>query len=258
MEYTTEIDKVVIKVELDGYVEQMDTLNLLLGTIIIDTSLRVEEHYLGNSETDCKEYLIYSNSTNTLLGSVATETIANIYNSFEDINVITLKFDKLKKYNEIADRASFMCLLNCCITLNQRFIDFYLTEVGICLDAVCAPDHTIGMKLKRSVLNKAKKYEMAKVVGVSNQSLDAVRRLGFTLSVEGFNHTNVNIQALQEATSPYDFFYYNYEDAFRKAEENLYKEHNTEEINMKEMLTLNMAAIESFMGTLFFSYGYNT
>ena len=109
------------------------------------------------------------------------------------------------------------------------------------------------MKLKRSALNKAKQYKMAKVVGVSHQPLDTVRRLGFTLSIEGFNHMNANIQALQDATSPYDFFYYNYEDAFRKAEENLYKEHKTEEINMKGMLNLNMATIESFINTLFFN-----
>ena len=258
MKYTTEIDKVVIKIEFDCYAEQMGILNLLLGTIIANTSLRVQEQYLGNSETDCKEYFIYSNSTNTLLGSIATKTIANIYNSFEDINVITLKFDKLKNYNDETDHASFMCLLNCCIILNQHFIDFYLTEIGICLDAVCAPDHTIGMKLKKNALNKAKQYEMAKVVGVSNKPLDAVRSLNFTLSIEGFNHMNANIQALQDATAPYDFFCYNYEDAFRKEEENLYKEHKTEEIKMKGILNLNMAVIESFISSLFFSYGYNT
>lgn len=257
MKYTTEINKVVIKVEFDCYAEQVGILNLLLGTIIANTSLRIQEQYLGNSETDCKEYLIYSNSTNTLLGSIATKTISNIYNSFEDINVITLKFDKLKRY-KIEDYASFICLQNCCIILNQHFIDFYLTELGICLDSVCVPDHTIGMKLKRSSLNKAKQYEMAKVVGVSHQPLDTVRRLGFTLSIEGFNHMNANIQALQDATAPYDFFCYNYEDAFRKAEENLYKEHKTEEIKMKGMLNLNMSVIESFISTLFFTYGHNT
>lgn len=253
IEYTTEIDKIVTKVEFDFCFEQEEILNILLANIAQTPSYTVEENNIGNYKIDYKEYLIYYN--HIPIGAISTEVISNIYNSFEYKYLIMLTFDKLKRYNEATDNASLMCLMNCHILLNQRFIDFKLEKLVVCLDAVCEADHTLGMKIKENY-NQGNEYKRARIESVSNQLFEyGVRRLSFELSLEEFNHMNANIHVIKEVGNLYDFFYYNYEEEFLKAENNLYSEHGKEEINMKEILHLNMEAIESFIGTLFFSYG---
>jgi len=254
IEYTTEIDKIVTKVEFDFCFEQEEILNLLLANIAQTPSYIVEENNIGNYETDYKEYLIYY--SNIPIGAISTETISNIYNSSEYKYLIMFTFNKLKRYIETTDNASLMCLMNCHILLNQRFIDFKLEKLVICLDSVCEPDHTLGMKIKKNYNNQGNEYKRVRIESVSNQHFEyGIRRLKFELSLEEFNHMNANIHVIKEMDNLYDFFYYNYEEEIMKAENNLYSEHSKEEIYMKEILHLNMDVIENFIGTLFFSYG---
>lgn len=247
--YNTYIDKVTIRVDFDYIYEQEEALGLLLGNIINNPSYKIEGKNISKNETDYKEYSIYSNFTP--VGTISTETISNINNSFEYIHVLTFTFDKLKRYSDITDNSSFLCLLHCCMLLNQRFIDFKLTEIDICLDAVCEQDHTLGMK---RISNQAKCSNMARIVNVSNHIFqNDIRRLKFKVNVEDFNHMNANVQVIQEATVLYDFFYFNYEEEITRL--GIYLEDAQGNLKKKEVLNLDLDAIEIFIGTLFFTYG---
>ena len=251
--HATYINKVTIRADFIYCFELDEALSLLLGNINNNSYYKVEEKNIGENETDYKEYAIYSNFA--LIGTISTETISNIKNSSEYINVLTFTFDKLKRYSDIIDNSSFLCLLQCCMLLNQRCIDFKLTEIDICLDAVCEQDHTIGMKIKDILIpNQTNCYNMAKITNVSRIFFDNdIRRLKFKVKLEEFNHMNANIQVLKEVTTLYDFFYYDYEEEITRV--GIYLEDAQGELQKKEVLSLDMDAIDNFIGTLFFTYG---
>lgn len=252
--HATYISGITIRASSNDGFDQDEALSVLIRRINNNPSYQIEQQNIGENETDYTEYLIYSNFT--LIGSISTEMILNIENSSEYIDVLTLTFDKLKTYHDITDNSSFMCLLESCMVLNQHGIDFKLTEIDICLDGVCEQDHTIGMKIKDiPIYNTTNFYNMAKITNVSRIFFNNdIRRLKFKVKIEEFNHMNANIHVFKEITALYDFFYYDYEEEIIRL--GIYLEDAEGELKKKEALSLDIDAIESFVGRLFF-YGHN-
>ena len=236
MKYSTEIRKIVIKVETDYAREQAEALRVLVEEILSSPSYSVMEKSITNNGTDHKEYIIYYNLIP--IGAITTKTVQSEENRFGCMHILILKFDRLSTYDETTDNASIMCLFHCAILLNQKFIPFELTEMEICLDAVCEPNHTLGMRVKNgSIVNQANKYTKGIIEDISNQLFHYdIRRLKYKLSLNDFNHLNANIEVFKETIGLYDFFYYNYEEEVIKSD-----------------ICLDMNFIESFVGALFYT-----
>jgi len=154
MQYSTTIDTVGIRIELNSNLKQREIQNEILSYIRDARGIYIsyKDYFYGTGEHDfSREYFIHCFNTN--IATIYTGFFNRINHNtkqFEKKFYINIKFAGLKRYDKTIDKASFDSLLRVCAYLNTREIPFYLTELDICIDAKCKFDHLLSICVRKS------------------------------------------------------------------------------------------------------------
>ncbi|MAD42352.1 MAG: hypothetical protein CL623_08170 [Arcobacter sp.] len=234
MNYTTEIDTIVLQIDFFNLREKKKTEDEIL-IYLRNIGLYIKEEMNTYSGYGLM-YTAYLN--NSILFRITSGSF-NTYTSsgFISKSYISIKFAGLKTYSLNKDRRSFHHLINLCSFCNSRNILFKITELDICIDVRCLFKNMLAMCVKKSP--KTKYYDIGEEQKFSGQTtyiekfktkkksdtavlrsylydkshkedLDfPLTRFELKLQPKFFNKYDFNINSIEKALDRYYLMYFN-------------------------------------------------